>query len=270
MSSYLNNIARLLEAEDNWKTELGASFPGERVVIKGEDLFSSFSNRSWMDLLLYSISGRNFTKNQLKLFEGIWVICTSYPDPRIWNNRICALAGNNRSTGSLGLAAGIAASEANIYGMRPIIRAFDFLQCAKKSIDSNISLDETIKIELKKYRSISGYGRPIVKKDERIKPLMDLSERLGLNSGAYVNLAFEIERVLIDLGYRMQANIASIAAGLAADQGLSRKEYYYYLLNCFSVGLIACHLDASNQDEGVFFPLKCERISYSGVSMRKW
>lgn len=264
------SMADLLKYERSWETSLGLSFPGERVVIRGKDLFSNYSNKPWMELLLYGVTGREFSNEQIKLFEGIWTICTSYPDPRIWNNRVSALAGSCRSTGSLGYAAGIAVSEASIYGMRPIVKSFDFLLRTKKSIDEGDKLSVLIKKELKKYRVIPGYARPIVSGDERIKPLMKLANSLCLGSGDYVNLAFEVEKTLFELGYRMHANIASIAAGIVADQSLTTREYYYYLINCFSIGLLVCNLDASSKKEGSLFPLRCSRVSYDGASSRKW
>lgn len=270
MTDKWKNIETLSGSENNWVTDVGASFPGETVLIRGKDLFKSFYDKSWMELFLYSITGREYTPNQLKLFEGIWVICTSYPDPRIWNNRVSALAGSCRSTGSLALAAGIAVSEANIYGMRPIIKSFDLLVESNKKIKSGSSLESIIQSELKKYRTVAGYGRPIVKEDERIKPLMKLAAELGLATGEHVKLAFEVEATLIKLGYRMKANIASIAAGLVADQGLTSKEYYYYLINCFSAGIITCNIDASSKTEGTFFPLRCSRIVYTGKNSRSW
>lgn len=266
----MNNNSPLQSHEDNWATSMGAFFPGERVVVRGKNLFEGFQDKSWFDLLLYSITGKEFTSEQIKLFDGIWSICTSYPDPRLWNNRVSALAGTCRSTGSLGLAAGTALSEANIYGMKPIIKSFDFLLDAEKKIEAGLTLENVIKSELKQFRVLSGYGRPIVNEDERIKPLMKLAERLGLDKGKYISLAFEIEDKLIKLGYRMRANIASIAAGLAADQGLTSREYYHYLICCFSIGIISCYIDASEHPEGTFLPLSCDRISYNGADIRKW
>lgn len=264
------SIEDLLKSQENWETSLGLSFPGERVVFMGKDLFSECSDKSWMELLLLGITGRKFTTEQIKLFNAIWVICTSYPDPRIWNNRISALAGSYRSTGSLANAAGIAASEATIYGMRPIVKSFDFLCKTKIKIDEGESIEDIVKDELKIHRKISGYARPIVNEDERIKPLVDFANQLGFASGVHLKLAFDVEKILLKLGYRMNANIASIAAGLCADQGFSVKEYYYYLVNCFSVGFITCHIDASNKKEGQLFPLSCHNLNYEGVTIRKW
>ena len=264
------SFEELLQAEHKWKTSMGLLFPGEKVVFRGKDLFSELSDKSWMELLVYGVTGREFTKKQIKLFEAIWVICTSYPDPRIWNNRVSALAGSYRSTGSLGLAAGISISEAHIYGMRPILRSFDFLVDTNIKIKNGELLSVLIKNELKKYRSISGYARPIINEDERIEPLIEIAQSLDLASGEHMNLALLINDELSALGYRMKANIASIAAGLVADQGFSAKEYYYYLINCFTVGLITCHIDSSEKKEGTFFPLSCSRVYYQGSEKRIW
>ena len=264
------SIEDLLNSQEVWKTSVGLSFPGEKVVFRGKDLFDECADKSWMELLLLGITGREFSKEQLKLFNAIWVICTSYPDPRIWNNRISAIAGSSRSTASLANAASVAASEATIYGMRPIVKSFDFLYKTNIEIDKGESIEDIVKIELKKYRKISGYARPIVNQDERIKPLVDLANQLGLAEGAHLKLAFSVEKTLLKLGYKMNANIASIAAGLCLDQGFSLREYYYYLVYCFSIGFITCYLDASNKKEGTLFPLGCNNINYSGLDARKW
>ncbi len=264
------SLKDILDSEVCWETDIGLLFPGERVDIRGKDLFSDFSNKPWMELLLYGVTGKEFSAEQIKLFEGIWNICTSYPDPRIWNNRVSALAGSYRSTGSLGFAAGTAVSEAEIYGMKPIIKSFDFLTETKNRIKNGESLSILIKEELKKYRVVSGYARPIINEDERIKPLINLANKLGLGSGEHIKLAFDVEKTLITLGYKMHANIASIAAGLVADQGLTAREYYYYLVNCFSIGILLCHMDASSKKQGMLFPIRCERIRYHGSNLRVW
>ncbi|MFK7815407.1 MAG: hypothetical protein AB8B92_03645 [Gammaproteobacteria bacterium] len=161
-------------------------------------------------------------------------------------------------------------SEAEIYGMKPIIKSFDFLSETNIRVKNGESLSKLVKEELKKYRVVSGYARPIIKEDERIKPLTDLARKLGLGSGEHIKLAFDIEKTLISLGYKMHANIASIAAGLVADQGLTAREYYYYLVNCFSIGILLCHFDSSRKKEGLLFPIRCTKVVYQGNSNRVW
>jgi hypothetical protein len=204
------------------------------------------------------------------LFEGIWTLCTSYPDPRLWNNRIAALAGTARSTATLAISAANAASEASIYGHRPVIRAIDFLFRTQQSLEKGGNLAELIKTELKKYRVIPGYGRPVIRKDERIEPLMALAEELGFSKGPYVKLVFDVERVLLQGRWRLYMNIAAFSAALIADQGLSAHEYYHLAILSFSAGMFPCYIDALEKIEGTFFPLTCDRIQYEGKPRRSW
>jgi len=260
----------LLEHEQRWVTAMGAWFPGERVVYRGKDLFHELKGLSWMGLLLYGITDRMLDGKQLQLFEGVWTICTSYPDPRLWNNRIAALAGTARSTAALAVGAANMVSEASIYGGRPVIRSIDFLLRAQRLLARGTGLQEVVRTELKLRRGIAGYGRPLINADERVKPMLALAEELGFESGAYVTLAFDVERVLLQGRWRLKMNIAALLAGLAADQGLSREEYYQFMVLCFSAGMFPCYADALNKPEGAFFPLRCERINYVGGRRRQW
>jgi citrate synthase len=65
-------------------------------------------------------------------------------------------------------------------------------------------------------------------------------------------------------------NAAALIAALLADLGLSIDEHYYCSLLAFSAGIIPCHIDASNKKEGVFFPLSCQRLHYTGQEARNW
>ena len=264
------SIEDLIKSENCWKTSMGLSFPGERVVLRGKDLFDELGEKSWMEVLLYGITGKEFTQEQIKLFEGIWVNGGSYPDPRIWNNRVTALAGTVRSTGSLAISSAVAVSEAKSYGQHPLIRMIDFLIKCKKEVDKGTELTNIIFSELKKYRMLPGYGRPIISHDERNKPLMKLAKKLGLDGGCYTKLAFEIEHILLKRKYRYKLNGGGLSVALIADQGLSQYESYLYLVYCFSGGFFPCYIDSLKHKEGCFFPFSCESISYSGETNKKW
>lgn len=173
--------ATLYEYEDHWPTELGAvSVADGTVTFRGHDLLNALEDLSWMDLLMYGITGRRFSATQLELFQGLWKISASYPEPRIWNNRVAALGGSARSTPGLSLAAAVAVTDATIYGQRPMIGVFDFLRRARAARDSGELLKEFVARELKIYRGIPGYGRPLRSVDERLAPAERLARRLGL------------------------------------------------------------------------------------------
>lgn len=256
--------------EDCWKTVMGMVFPGERVIVRGMDLFKDLRDIRWMDLFLYAVTGRRFSENQIRLFETIWALGTSYPDPRIWNNRIVSLAGTARSTCSLGIGAAVAVSEARIYGRGVDVRAIDFFFRAKRRRDEGASLQEIVSDELAKFRGIPGYGRPMRNVDERIEPVCAVARELGLGDGVYLKLAFDVEAALLEGRFRIKMNAAALGAALAADMGLSTHEYYRYLIPSFLGGMLPCYAEAAERTEGVFLPISCDRVEYTGPAHRHW
>src|SRR5574337_1135164 len=90
----------------------------------------------------------------------------SYPDTRIWNNRVAALAGSSRSTGNLALSAGQAISEAAIFGRQIDYRALEFLVRARATKERGDDLEAVVSADLQRYRSIAGFGRPMTARSE--------------------------------------------------------------------------------------------------------
>jgi hypothetical protein len=236
--------ATLYEYEDHWPTELGAvSVADGTVTFRGHDLLNALEDLSWMDLLMYGITGRRFSAAQLELFQGLWKISASYPEPRIWNNRVAALGGSARGV-------------------------FDFLQRARAAREAGEPLHDFVTRELKTYRGIPGYGRPLRSVDERLAPAERLARRLGLWGGVHTLLAFEIADIL--KSHRMGMNVAAIAGALYADQGLSAADYSRATVLAFSAGIVHCERDSARHPEGALFPLRCDRLHYGGPPRRAW
>lgn len=266
----MKSVDRLTFSENNWETDKGAWFPGESVLYRNLNLFTDFKDKSWICLLMFGITGRMPKNNESKLVEEIWKLSTSFPDPRLWNNRVAALAGTARSTGNLALASATAISEATIFGRRADIRTIDFLKKIRQlEINAN-DIDDYLLGYLKKYRALPGFGRPVVSNDERIAPLMEIVDSLGFDSGPHLLMINRIENFLTKNKYRFKANIAAYCAALLADIGFNQREYYLIALLSFSAGIIPCYLDGAEHSEGSFFPLRCEVINHVGTKNRKW
>lgn len=266
------NQATPLEAwEGPLHTTMGGCFPGERAVFRGRDLHAELRDADWMDLYLFGICGRRHTPAQLKVLHAIWVN-TSYPDARLWNNRVAALAGSARSTGILGISAALATSEAAIYGRQIDIAIADFLVRARAATQAGHPLSDVVAEELRLNRGIGGYGRPVAKSaaDERNAIVLALAEREGLAGGEYVKLVFEIEKILLAGRWRMRMNYAALAAALALDIGLAPREYYLYLLPAFLAGMPPCYIEASERPPQATFPLRCQSVIYQGPPRRAW
>ena len=265
----MNGPETLREHVGRVRSRMGACFVGSHAVFRGQDLHAAFADAAWIDLYLFGVTGRRFPPAELRLLEALWSY-TSYPDARIWNNRVAALAGSTRSTGSLGVSAALALSEASIYGRGIDIRALDFLLRTRAAIAAGEALDPWVAKELSARRSLAGYGRPIASGDERIEPILKLARSLGLAGGPHLELAFAIGESLRNGRYRMHMNYGGVAAALAADMGLTPREYYLFLYPTFLAGMLPCYIEASEATEGTLFPLACGDVGYLGAPKREW
>lgn len=265
-----------------YSTSVGYLVPGETVVIRDQDLFQDLKDESWFSVLMFSLTGRVFSQAQLTLFESIWALSASYPDPRLWNNRVAAIAATAGSSSSLGIAAAVAASQSCVLGIGPLAASFDLLQSAKPFSENN-SLPSflTERLQQQKNQSssarghnrevvtIPGYGRPLVNHDERIMPLLDKALSLGLGSSDYVALVFEIEKTLLAMQRNMRMNISVLISALCLEQGLTKQEYLAYMSLCFLSGIVAVYHDVEKKPHHSFFPIATGQIIYQGVTKRK-
>lgn len=256
------NVGRL-------KSRMGGFVPGSHVIFRGCDLHAELKDLDWVGLYVFGITGRRFPPAELRLMNAIWSY-TSYPDARLWNNRVAALAGSARSTGNLGMAAALAVSEASIYGRGIDIRAIDFLIGAQRHAEAGGSLEAFARDELAARRSIAGYGRPLTSADERIAPTMALARELGLADGRHLRLAYAIEELLLAGRWRLRLNYGGLAAALAADLGLSPQQYYLFMFPAFLAGMTPCFIEAAERPEGALFPLSSAQILYEGRPDRPW
>lgn len=251
------------------RTRVGACWPGSRAVFRGQDLHHDLRDIDWLELYVFGITGRRFAPREIKLLHGIWAL-TSYPDTRLWNNRVGALAGNARSSSVLGLSAAIAVTEAGIYGGGPGIRAIDFFVRAGRAVQSEEDLRTFVHKELA-LRRIYGYGRPINSKDERLPALIALVESLELDGGRHYKLAFVVEKILLaESKPFLKMNYAALTASLAADLGFTPGQYHLFNILKTLAGMPPCIVEGAEKPEGALFPTPCDGVAYEGVGKRPW
>jgi hypothetical protein len=252
------------------KSRVGGCFIGSHTLFRGKDLHAELGEASWLDVYLFGITGRRFSAPELRLLEALWAY-TSYPDARIWNNRVAALAGSARSTANLAISAALSVSEGTIFGRGIDIRAIDFLIRTRAELAAGGELGVCVRRELSERRSLAGYGRPISnRRDERLDPILKLARSLGLADGPHVKLAHDIERFLLESRLRMAMNYGAIAAALTADLGLSAREHYMYSFAAFLAGMPPCYLDAAERPASTLLPLPCAGVAYRGKPKRPW
>lgn len=264
----MNGIEFLASSAGCLRTGVGACYPGSHAIFRGHDLHADLREMDWVELYVFGITGRRFGKPQIRLLHAIWVY-TSYPDARLWNNRVAALTTSTRSSSNLGMAAAIALSEATVYGGRAGFQSMQFLLRAKAALDSGTELQAYVQAELQE-RRIYGYGRPINSTDERIPWMMALVKELGFDQGPHLRVAFEIEKILLPHRPKLRMNYAALHAALIADLGLSLREYQLLRVPTFMAGMVPCAVEAAEKPQGAIFPTRCADITYEGVAHRPW
>lgn len=250
------------------RTRVGACWPGDRAVFRGHDLHRQLHGIDWLELYAFGVTGRRFTPQEVKLLHAIWSV-TSYPDSRLWNNRVGALAANARSAPVLGLAAAVATTEAEVYGGGPGIRAIDFFLRAGRAVAEGAALIDVVDAELA-VRWIYGYGRPLNCIDERLPALIAHVNEQGLTNGRHYRMAFEIEKILVQRKPFLKMNFAALTAALAADLGFTPRQYQLFNILKTLAGMPPCILEAAEKPEGSLFATACDDIAYEGVAKRRW
>lgn len=246
---------------------MGGFHPGKGVNVRGLSLHSYWRDRRWFDLYLFALTGKHYEPAEVEFLETVWTY-TSYPDPRIWNNRIAALAGSSHAPVALALGAATAASDAGIYGIRATIAAYDFLAANAGAEDD--ALLAAIEEELRVKRRLGGYGRPIVAEDERIGPLMQRAAALGIPSGRHVQTAFRVEQLLAAKRWRLKMNYAAITMAFCLDLGMKRHECETFNATAFLAGMPPVWTEARQQAPGLLFPVPVSMVSYEGPPPRAW
>lgn len=264
----MNGPEALLDSADRLATRMGQAFVGTRAVFRGHDLHAELRHLDWMALYVLGITGRRYEGAQLRLLHALWV-CTSYPDARIWNNRTAALAGSARSTPGLGIAAALAMSEATIYGGHPYVSSIDFFIRAHAHGAQGGALAGFVEAELARGR-IYGFGRPIACIDERLPWVLGIARELALDGGAHLQIALEVERLLVARSSQLRMNYAALMSALCADLGFSPTEMHHFQLPVFLAGMSPCFIEGAERAPGTVFPMSCAHIAYEGPALRRW
>jgi hypothetical protein len=254
---------------DMLHTRVGAAFPGDRAVFRGHDLHADLQHLDWFSLCAFGIFGRHVPAAQLQLVSAVFV-GTSYPDARLWNNRVAALAGSLRSTPNLGATAAQAISEATVYGRGNEFRALDFFLKARKRLDAGTTLPDLLETFLHEGGRMAGYGRPIASKDERMPLTLALARKLDIDRGPHLALAQAIDQYFEATGRPLRLNQGGLISAFAADFGWRPREFNQVMYVAFLAGVYPCYLEAADKPPRVLFATRCADVHYEGVAPRPW
>jgi len=253
------------------KTKKGGWRIGKGVSSHGYDLLNDVvGHYSYMQVVILNATGRMPSRELADWVEAVY-ICLSWPDPRIWCNRIGALGGTVNASAISATCAGIMANDSRSYGARPMLEGVKLIQEAKKRITLGERLEDFVMSKIKESGGLPflmGYARPVAKGDERVATVERVTKSLGFVEGGHLALAYKIEKFLHD-SYGESMNINGYASGFLADQGFSPDEVYRMCTIVVSSGITACYADSADRKQGMFSPLKVRDVLYIGIRDRK-
>lgn len=248
----------------------GGWFPGKGVFSHGYSMLEELvGKKTYFQILILNATGKLVDKPFADWVEAIYG-CLSWPDPRIWCNQIGALAGAARTSVVAATAMGSLAADSRTYGVFPLIEGVEFIQSALQQQALGLSAQQIVNDIVARHRGkpyIVGYKRPIAKGDERLEVMEKVGRELGFSEGKHLQLAYEIEKVLL-ADFDEGMNINGYMSAFLSDQGFSAQEVYRMFSMLVASGVTACYLDTYHQPPDSFLPLRCDDIDYQGVTKR--
>lgn len=272
MSSNMNNSSYRFwdERRGTIRSKKGGWVIGKGVFSHGYSIMDELVGTvTYMQLVMLNATGR-LPEVRLAHWCEAACMCMSWPDPRIWCNQIGALGGTARTSVVAATTAGILASDAKSYGAKPMLPGVRFIQEAMLDYKAGLSVDEIVKRECAKHRGrphIMGYARPVAKGDERVVAMRRVQDDLGLPDGEHLQLAYQIEKILLR-DFDESMNIVAYASAFLSDQGYTDEEAYRIFSVVVSSGVTACYVDTRDRPPEAFLPLRCDDIEYTGKPAR--
>ncbi|MBI3773241.1 MAG: hypothetical protein HY272_11150 [Gammaproteobacteria bacterium] len=247
---------------------------GEAVYNHGYSMMDDLVGyNSYFQVLLLNITGRLPEKRLADWIEASF-ICLSWPDPRIWCNKMGAYAGTMQCSPVAAASMGILAADSRMYGAGALREGAEFIIQARKARQRGVSIRDIISSALAKKKRggkdsavIMGYARPIATGDERVPAMERVSKELGFEIGGHLELAYEIEAEIRNL-QNESINMLGYSVAFLVDQGFSVDEITRIYSTWVSSGVHACYAEYRDQPPESFLPLCCNDIDYQGKAHR--
>jgi len=253
------------------RTRKGGWRIGHGISVHGYSLLGDLvGSHGFFEVLYLEVTGRLPDPRLAQWIEASF-LCLAFPDPRIWCNQIGALAGSARIPPTVGISAGVMASESTLYGPGSTRAAHDFLVSAQGALDGGATLPEVIAACTRPGGRVRapGFSRPIAQGDDRVDALRELGQQLGYADGSYLRLAAQIDALLCargDAGINMLGYLAAFLLD-HGDMEIEDGERIYAL--AVNAGVHACYAEANTEPAGAFLPLSCDDVEYRGHAPRE-
>ncbi|PKL38665.1 MAG: hypothetical protein CVV41_22290 [Candidatus Riflebacteria bacterium HGW-Riflebacteria-1] len=255
------DIATLRLWQQKAYSDLGGVNPDQSVTLAGYNLFSELVGNLSLAACFHLYIKKTLPSPQVERLLSAIVTATVYPDIRIWPNRAVAFCASAGTGNAAGVASGMLGMEGLMFGGDCVAECFRFLRDLKVAELNGMSLESQIAKAKAEKLKIPGFGRPIVKGDERLKPILKVAEEVGLAEGSFLSFGRKVEMVL-DKEFGIRFNVAAMIACLLGDMGYSYTEVRAFGTLFPMISFLGIFHEHSRPDAKPVFPLAISDIEY--------
>lgn len=243
---------------------------GQGIMTHGYSLLDDIHGKcSMFQVMIMNVTGELPDKRIADLVEGLF-ITSSWPDSRIWCNKIGTFSAQTRTSITNAIAAGGLAGDGKIYGPGTGHSIGPFLDKAYQHIIIN---NQPVRdfIENHAYKNgklhAPGFARPLAKGDERIPAMRKLANKLEFQVGPYQKMVNEMEKYLSEKEGE-GLNLSGFFTAFMLDQGFEIDQIMGITAMAVTGGIYAAYFEYINQPPEAFLSLRVEDIEYVGHEPR--
>lgn len=263
MIDYDRYRGTIFSRKGGWRVGVGIETHGYSLL---DDIHGKCS---LFQVMIMNVTGKLPERRLADMVEGLF-ICSSWPDARIWCNKLGAFSAATRTSATAAIAAGGLAGDSKLYGAGAG-RAIDaFINSAYQHINvEKWSVGDFIETYAYKYGKLQapGFARPLAKGDERVVAMRHHANELGYSTGPFESLANLVEDYL-SAKEGEGLNSAGYFVVFMKDQGFTIEQIMGIGAWAISTGVYASYFEYIDQAPEVFLPLKVDDIDYAGPAIR--
>ncbi len=243
---------------------------GKGIITHGYNLLDDIHGKcSMFQVMILNITGRLPERRLADLVEGMY-ITLSWPDARIWCNKMGVFNAMTHSSITTAIAAGGLAGDSKMYGAGTGKSIGPFFEKAYKDIvQQGVSVETFIETNCYKNGKFiaPGFARPLAKGDERIPAMRNLAKKLGYEVGPYSQMVDDMETFLNNKAGE-GLNLSGFFSAFMLDQGFTMDEIMGIAAFSVTGGVYAAYFEYINQPPNIFLALRVDDIDYIGPKLR--
>lgn len=205
--------------------------------LRGKLVFGELlGKKSFMQVVARSIAGVELTASDGRLLDDIGVLA-QLSDPRIWPLTVTRRIAKGGGSLAQAVTAGLATLCTPYMTGLPAAAFMRVLDRVEPKVLAGHSVESAVGELLESGERLGGVGRPVLRGDERVAPMLEMARRHGRYDGRSVTLAREVDA---ELAKRkgLHVNSAGFCGAILRDLGFAPDAAAAFCLVYFLVPLL--------------------------------